>query len=127
MAREDDPDDSEYDEDDELEDDEDEGPEVGVRIEIVGLSLYTHVGITPAEREVGQRLLFDVAFDVGEVDAIGHGRVAVLQLEGDVEQQPLPDLALRLLDAVVRVERQADDLDADRRLAQLVVGVLFGL
>ncbi len=37
--------------DDDLEDDEDdEGPEVGVTIEIVGLSLYTHHGVTAAER-----------------------------------------------------------------------------
>ena len=74
MARE--PDDEDYD-DDELseDDDDDEGPEVGVTVEIVGLSLYTHHGVTAAEREVGQRLLLDVRFDVGEPDALVTDRV----------------------------------------------------
>jgi dihydroneopterin aldolase len=54
-----------------LEEDEDgEGhPEPEVAIEISGLSLFTHVGVTPAEREVGQRLLLDLRIDVGESDA----------------------------------------------------------
>jgi dihydroneopterin aldolase len=61
---------------DELDDDEEgEGPEVGVTIEIVGLSLYTHHGVTAAEREIGQRLVIDVRFDVGEVDALVTDRV----------------------------------------------------
>jgi 7,8-dihydroneopterin aldolase/epimerase/oxygenase len=68
-------DDSEYD-DDLNEDDEDhEAPEIGVTIEIVGLSLYTHHGVTAAEREIGQRLVLDVRFDVGEVDALVTDRV----------------------------------------------------
>ena len=73
MARRDDPEDYE----DELndDDDDDEGPEVGVTIEIVGLSLYTHHGVTAAEREIGQRLVIDVRFDVGEVDALVTDRV----------------------------------------------------
>jgi dihydroneopterin aldolase len=40
-----------------------------VSIEITGLSLYTHHGVTPAEREVGQRLLVDITLEVGEPDA----------------------------------------------------------
>ena len=63
------------DDDDEIEDDDGDGPEVGATIEIVGLSLYTHHGVTEAEREVGQRLVFDVRFDVGEVDALATDRV----------------------------------------------------
>ena len=70
MAR----DESEDYEDDDLSDDDDdedaEGPEVGVTIEIVGLSLYTHHGVSAAEREIGQRLVLDVRFDVGEPDAL---------------------------------------------------------
>ncbi len=56
---------------DELEDeDDDEGhPEPEVTIEISGLSLYTHMGVTAAEREVGQRLLIDIRLDVGDCDA----------------------------------------------------------
>ena len=58
----------EYDEVDEGE--EHEGhPEPEVTIEISGLSLFTHVGVTAAEREVGQRLLLDVRIDVGDCDA----------------------------------------------------------
>jgi dihydroneopterin aldolase len=67
-----------YEDDDDLsdEDDDDErGPEVGVSIDIVGLSLYTHHGVSAAEREVGQRLVLDVRFDLGEVDALITDRV----------------------------------------------------
>ena len=63
--------------DDELEDDDDDedGLEVGVTIEIVGLSLYTHHGVEAAEREVGQRLVFDLSFDVSDCDATVTDRV----------------------------------------------------
>src|SRR5919112_2649469 len=64
-----DPDD-EYDDDDLTDDEESEGPEVGATIEIVGLSLYTHHGVSAAEREIGQRLVLDVRFDAGEVGAL---------------------------------------------------------
>jgi dihydroneopterin aldolase len=37
-----------------------------VTIEISGLSLYTHHGVSEAEREVGQRLVVDLRLDVGE-------------------------------------------------------------
>ena len=66
------PDDDEPDFDDLTEDDDEDGPEIGVTIEIVGLSLYTHHGVTAAEREIGQRLVLDVRFDVGEVGRAGH-------------------------------------------------------
>lgn len=67
---EDDSEDYDLDEDDESdEEDEEEGAEPEVTIEIGGLSLYTHMGVSEAEREVGQRLLIDIRIDVGEVDA----------------------------------------------------------
>ena len=69
-----DPDDEDYD-DDLSEDDDEEGLEVGVTIEIVGLSLYTHHGVTPEERKIGQRILLDVRFDAGEPDALITDRV----------------------------------------------------
>jgi dihydroneopterin aldolase len=76
MARDDSED---YDDDDLTEDDDDdderEGPEVGVDIDILGLSLFTHHGVTPAEREVGQRLVLDVHFEAGEPDALVTDRV----------------------------------------------------
>jgi dihydroneopterin aldolase len=75
MAR-DDAEDFDEDDDELTDDDDDEsGPEVGVTIEIVGLSLYTHHGVTAAEREIGQRLVLDVRFDVGEPDALVTDRV----------------------------------------------------
>src|SRR5579875_3972926 len=61
----DDPDDF----DDEVEDDDEGRAEPEVTIEISWLSLFTHVGVTAAEREVGQRLLLDLRLDVGECDA----------------------------------------------------------
>ena len=40
-----------------------------VEIELRGLSIYTHHGVNDAEQEVGQRLEFDVSFDVPDCDA----------------------------------------------------------
>jgi dihydroneopterin aldolase len=56
-------------EDDEDDEDDEERSEPEVTIEISGLSLFTHVGVTAAEREVGQRLLLDLRLDVGDCDA----------------------------------------------------------
>ena len=47
----------------------DEDAPESVTVEITGLSLYTHHGVTEAEREVGQRLVVDVRLDMGECDA----------------------------------------------------------
>jgi 7,8-dihydroneopterin aldolase/epimerase/oxygenase len=46
------------------------GPDTSVEVELRGLSIYTHHGVTDAEREVGQRLEFDVSFDVPDCDAV---------------------------------------------------------
>src|ERR1039457_6904352 len=56
-------------------DDEEGGSEPEVTIEVSGLSLYTHVGVTAAEREIGQRLLLDLRLDIGECDATVTDRV----------------------------------------------------
>ncbi len=59
-------------------DDEVEGdghPEPEVTIEITGLSLFTHVGVTAAEREVGQRLLLDLRLEVLDCDATVTDRI----------------------------------------------------
>lgn len=56
--------------DEQHDDDDDEaGMQTVVTVEISGLSLYTHHGVTAAEREVGQRLVLDLRIDVGESDA----------------------------------------------------------
>jgi dihydroneopterin aldolase len=77
MSREDEaPDEDEF--DDRLDDDVDEDDEPSepvVTIEISGLSLYTHHGVTEAEREVGQRLVLDLRLEVGECDATITDRV----------------------------------------------------
>ena len=52
-----------------------DGGEPEVAVEISGLSLFTHVGVTEAEREVGQRLLLDLRLDVGAVDATVTDRI----------------------------------------------------
>lgn len=58
-----------------LDDDEEGHSEPEVTIEISGLSLYTHVGVSAAEREIGQRLLLDIRLDVGECDATVTDRI----------------------------------------------------
>ena len=64
-----DDDEDEYEDDDALE-------RTAVTVEVTGLSLYTHHGVDPAEREVGQRLIFDLRFDAGACDATVTDRVA---------------------------------------------------
>jgi len=44
--------------------------ELSVEVEIRGLSIYTHHGVTEAEREIGQRLEIDLSFDVPDCDAV---------------------------------------------------------
>jgi dihydroneopterin aldolase len=64
-------------EEEEVEEEEEErerGVE-SVTIEISGLSLYTHHGVSEAEREVGQRLVFDLRLELGESDATLTDRV----------------------------------------------------
>ena len=51
------------------------GPSSAVEVEIRGLSIYTHHGVTDAEQEVGQRLEIDVSFDVPDCDAVLTDRI----------------------------------------------------
>jgi 7,8-dihydroneopterin aldolase/epimerase/oxygenase len=44
--------------------------EHSVQVELRGLSIYTHHGVTEAEREIGQRLELDISFDVPHCDAL---------------------------------------------------------
>jgi dihydroneopterin aldolase len=59
----------------EIDDEEHEESREAVTIEISGLSLYTHHGVSDSEREVGQRLMLDIRLDVGESDATVTDRV----------------------------------------------------
>ncbi len=52
-----------------------EASEPTVTVEITGLSLYTRHGVSDAERELGQRLVIDVEFELADCDAIVTDRV----------------------------------------------------
>src|SRR5689334_13033436 len=51
------------------------GLESRVEVELRGLSIYTHHGVSDSEQEVGQRLEFDVSFDVPDCDAVLTDRI----------------------------------------------------
>jgi len=94
------------------------GMQTVVTIEISGLSLFTHVGVTGAEREVGQRLLFDIRIDVGESDATETDRIEdtidygeVCQLVALVAQQRNYKTLERLCTVVA--DRIIEDFDAE--------------
>ena len=61
--------------DDDLDEDDRGAGSPAVTIEISGLSLYTHHGVGEAERELGQRLVFDIAFELDECDATVTDRI----------------------------------------------------
>jgi dihydroneopterin aldolase len=61
------------DRDEELDEDGSGAP--AVTIAIAGLSLYTRHGVSEAERELGQRLVFDVSFELDDCDATVTDRV----------------------------------------------------
>jgi dihydroneopterin aldolase len=58
-----------------------------VEIEVRGLSVYTHHGVTEAEREIGQRLEIDVALELPGCDALLSDR-----LEDTVDYSEVCDL-----------------------------------
>ena len=99
------------------EEDEEEGFET-VTIEISGLSLYTHHGVSEAEREIGQRLLIDLRLDVGESDATVTDRIEdtvdygeVCQLVALVAQQRSYRTLERLCSAIA--DRLLSDFELD--------------
>jgi 7,8-dihydroneopterin aldolase/epimerase/oxygenase len=115
------PDDTEeqhgYEEGDEGDEDDEEGFET-VTIEISGLSLFTHHGVSEAEREIGQRLLLDLRLDVGETDATVTDRVEdtvdyaeVCQLVALVAQQRSYRTLERLCSAIA--DRLLSDFDIE--------------
>jgi dihydroneopterin aldolase len=103
-------------EDEELDEDERESAE-SVTIEITGLSLYTHHGVSAAEREIGQRLVLDLRLEIGETDATVTDRIEdtvdygeVCQLVALVAQQRSHRTLERLCSSI------ADRLLADYEL-----------
>lgn len=51
------------------------GIESRVEVDLRGISIYTHHGVSDAEQEVGQRLEFDLSFDVPDCDAVLTDRI----------------------------------------------------
>jgi dihydroneopterin aldolase len=47
-----------------------DGTDSRVEVELRGLSIFTHHGVSEAEQQVGQRLEFDISFDVPDCDAV---------------------------------------------------------
>jgi len=82
-------------------------PESAVEVELRGLSIYTHHGVTDAEQEVGQRLEFDLTFDVPHCDAVLTDRV-----EDTVDYSEVCDIV-----ALAATERSHRTLE---RLCQIV-------
>jgi dihydroneopterin aldolase len=83
-----------------------------VRIEVVGLSVYTHHGVEESEREVGQRLVLDVALEVDEcaatasdelADTVDYGAVAreVAEAAGERSYRTLERLCAAVADRVL--------------------------
>jgi dihydroneopterin aldolase len=90
----------------------DTGIEASAEIEIRGLSIYTHHGVSEAEQEVGQRLEFDISFDVPDCDAMLTDR-----LEDTIDYGEVCDIV-----ALAATERSYRTLE---RLAQVVGGRLM--
>ncbi len=67
--------DDELRDDEEFDDDGGERPEPSLTVEVTGLSLFTRHGVTEAERELGQRLIVDLALELGECDAMVTDRI----------------------------------------------------
>src|SRR4051794_17428329 len=94
--------------------DADEASEPAVTIEITGLSIYTHHGVGPAEREVGQRLIFDLSFEVGECDATVTDRLEDTVDYADVCQQVALAAAERSYNTLERLCSAVADRMMDR-------------
>ena len=83
------------------------GIEASAEIEIRGLSIYTHHGVTDAEQEVGQRMEFDLTIEVPHCDAVLTDRV-----EDTVDYSEVCDIV-----ALAATERSHRTLE---RLCQVV-------
>jgi dihydroneopterin aldolase len=83
------------------------GIDSSAEIELRGLSIYTHHGVSEAEQEVGQRLEFDISFDVPDCDAVLTDR-----LDDTIDYGQVCDIV-----ALAATERSYKTLE---RLAQVV-------
>jgi 7,8-dihydroneopterin aldolase/epimerase/oxygenase len=106
--------------DDELNENDDERGEPEVTIEISGLQLYTHHGVTAAEQEVGQRLIFDLRLDVGNVDATLTDRIEDTVDYGQVCQEVALAAQARSYKTLERLATAVADRLLDRFDAEAV-------
>lgn len=83
------------------------GSDSTVEVELRGLSLYTHHGVSDSEQEIGQRLEFDISFDVPDCDAVLTDRI-----EDTIDYAEVADIV-----ALAATERSYRTLE---RLAQVV-------
>ena len=83
------------------------GIESRVEVDLRGISIYTHHGVSDAEQEVGQRLEFDLSFDVPDCDAVLTDRI-----EDTIDYSEVCDIV-----AFVATERSYRTLE---RLAHVV-------
>jgi 7,8-dihydroneopterin aldolase/epimerase/oxygenase len=83
------------------------GIESRVEVDLRGISIYTHHGVSDAEQEVGQRLEFDLSFDVPDCDAVLTDRI-----EDTIDYSEVCDIV-----ALAATERSYRTLE---RLAQVV-------
>lgn len=88
------------------------GIESRVEVDLRGISIYTHHGVSDAEQEVGQRIEFDLSFDVPDCDAVLTDRI-----EDTVDYAEVCDIV-----ALAATERSYRTLE---RLAQVVGGRLI--
>ena len=109
--------------DDRLEPDEDDDEELAepvVTVEVVGLSVYTHHGVEEAERHVGQRLVFDIDFELGSCDATVTDRVEDTVDYADVCQQVALAAQERSYKTLERLCSSVADRMIDRYRAEAV-------
>ena len=90
-----------------MEEPEGNGIESRVEVDLRGISIYTHHGVSDAEQEVGQRLEFDLSFDVPDCDAVLTDRI-----EDTIDYSEVCDIV-----ALAATERSYRTLE---RLAQVV-------
>jgi 7,8-dihydroneopterin aldolase/epimerase/oxygenase len=83
------------------------GIESRVEVDLRGISIYTHHGVSDAEQEVGQRLEFDLSFDVPDCDAVLTDRI-----EDTIDYSEVCDIVV-----LAATERSYRTLE---RLAQVV-------
>lgn len=83
------------------------GIESRVEVDLRGISIFTHHGVSDAEQEVGQRLEFDLSFDVPDCDAVLTDRI-----EDTIDYSEVCDIV-----ALAATERSYRTLE---RLAQVV-------